>query len=376
MFKFLLPLAFCFLAMAAKATIRTVSNNPATIAQFGTIQAAIDASSNGDTVYVSGSPFIYAEFTINNKSLTVIGPGFQPDKEFPFHATATRFIISGAGSGGTHISGMRFFGFDQRPVIADVSNIRISRNRFESSSAPSPTTFTFYSDNGYIFSNILFENNVFNGFTFRVESNSKALTNSLFRNNLFFFNTAYYNVGVIRGFTNSSNVTFDHNLIMGPSAEANKAYPLTGMLLFEENCRFLNLSNNIMIRFNASENNTGSMFYNNLTFDALNNAPWSTNGNLDGGGNLAGVDPQMAAQAAVYDGTFNPIADYTISEGPANNAGTDGKDIGLLYDETGPYNWNKARNSRLPRLTRLLLPNAVIEQGGNLEVNLKAVKAN
>ncbi|HJS55472.1 MAG TPA: hypothetical protein VJ765_13050, partial [Chitinophagaceae bacterium] len=46
------------------ATVRTVSNNPATIAQYSTIQAAVDASSSGDTVYIHGSPSAYAAFTI------------------------------------------------------------------------------------------------------------------------------------------------------------------------------------------------------------------------------------------------------------------------------------------------------------------------
>jgi hypothetical protein len=40
----------CLLTLNGFATIRTVSNNPTTIAQFSVIQAAIDASSSGDTI--------------------------------------------------------------------------------------------------------------------------------------------------------------------------------------------------------------------------------------------------------------------------------------------------------------------------------------
>lgn len=58
---------FLLLISIAQATVRTVSNVPSTLAQFNTIQAAVDASNNGDTVYVHGSPNQYAGFTITNK---------------------------------------------------------------------------------------------------------------------------------------------------------------------------------------------------------------------------------------------------------------------------------------------------------------------
>ncbi len=54
------------------ATIRTVSNSPATLAQFSTIQAAVNASASGDTIYVHGSPNAYATFTITNKQLVIM----------------------------------------------------------------------------------------------------------------------------------------------------------------------------------------------------------------------------------------------------------------------------------------------------------------
>ncbi len=68
-------------AICARATVRTVSSNPSTLGQFSTIQAAIDASIAGDTVYVYGSPNIYAGFSIVDKAITVLGPGWSPDKK-------------------------------------------------------------------------------------------------------------------------------------------------------------------------------------------------------------------------------------------------------------------------------------------------------
>src|SRR5690349_16280 len=71
-------LLLLFFTFGAFATVRTVSSNPATLGQFSTIQAAIDASADGDSVYVYGSPNTYAAFIIQDKKITVIGPGWSP----------------------------------------------------------------------------------------------------------------------------------------------------------------------------------------------------------------------------------------------------------------------------------------------------------
>jgi hypothetical protein len=361
--KLLFPLC-CLVAIQSFATIRTVSNSPSTIAQHSTIQAAIDASSSGDTIHVLGSPFNYAAFSLTDKKLAIIGPGFAPDKEIALLATVEAgSIIKGTGSSNSVIMGMRFFGFKiEGPFPTDLQFIR---NYFDGGSfAPNPRLFRFSGDG--VCKNYLFESNAFNSFQLFAES--PGLENFLFRNNYFHFNTGFYGPGIFRRFTNCTNVVIDHNLFMGPAAGS--------LNIFSENGRFFTLSNNVFVHMDAAADNTGSYFNNNITFEAGDNTPWLSNGNVDGGGNLANTDPQMAAQAAANAGVFNLIADYSITAGPANNAGADGKDIGLLYDDTGPYNWAKARNNRLSRVTRMLLPNAVIQQGGSLEVNLKAVKAN
>ncbi|MBX2915453.1 MAG: hypothetical protein KF856_09320 [Cyclobacteriaceae bacterium] len=83
------------------ATVRTVSSNPSTIGQFSTIQAAIDVSADGDTVYVYGSPNIYAGFDIVDKKITVIGPGWAPDKNLPLQAIVNGVNIRNSPAGGS-----------------------------------------------------------------------------------------------------------------------------------------------------------------------------------------------------------------------------------------------------------------------------------
>src|ERR1700704_5792352 len=97
--KFLSLIVILFFAFYANAIIRTVSNSPSTLAQFNTIQAAITASNSGDTVYVHGSPNAYAAFTITNKQLVIMGPGWSPNKNLPFTANVPGFTITGTTSG-------------------------------------------------------------------------------------------------------------------------------------------------------------------------------------------------------------------------------------------------------------------------------------
>src|SRR5688572_11382570 len=90
-----------FIGTYSFATVRTVSNTPSTLAQFSTIQAAIDASSDGDTVYVYGSPNTYTSFTILDKKIAVIGPGWSPDKDLALTANVSGCIIRNSAAGGT-----------------------------------------------------------------------------------------------------------------------------------------------------------------------------------------------------------------------------------------------------------------------------------
>ena len=353
---------FLFLLIFASvnlfATIRTVSNSPATLAQFNTIQAAINASISGDTVYVHGSPNTYAAFTITNKQLVILGPGWSPNKNLPFTAIVPGFTITGASSGNTEIQGMVF----NSTIIINAShpdNLRFIRNQFFNLSFQINEGSTTYI--GYLFEGNLFDNAQVTGTT------STTYQNFLFQNNYFFENGSVVD-GNIAGFFNSVNVLFNHNIWYGPGSGSRNC--------FTSSCRFLTITNNIFVRRDAASSNSSSTFNNNITFNAVNNTPWASNGNTDAGGNVANLDPQMVAQAAVNAGTNNPLLDFTIAAGPANNSGSDGKDMGLLYDAVGSLNWTTSRGSRLPFIFSMNIVNPTIPVGGTLNVAVEARKNN
>lgn len=355
-------------------TVRTVSNNPATIAQFSTIQSAIDASADSDTVYVYGSPNTYDAFTILDKRITVFGPGRSPDKNLPLQAIVNGATLrnspAGGSADGSELHGLVFVGevnLTRSQVGGDgsVNNVRVMRCQF------SNRIIWQLNATGHLLEGNIFYNQL--NFT-----GSASYTNFLFQNNIFYFNAAVL-PSQISSLTNSVNVRFDHNLFYSNNNAGGSV-----VSVFGSNCRFLNFSNNIFNQANAGLNVSFSTFTNNITnnitlnsSNAVSNAtPWSVNNNVDGGGNIANQSPQLSAQTAVDAGNGSQLLDFRIVSGPANDAGSDGKDLGLLYDTVGSLNWDNSRNARLPRIFSMNITTPTVSPGGNISVTIDARKSN
>ncbi len=360
-------------SVLAFATVRTVSNTPSTLGQFNTIQAAIDASSDSDTVYVYGSPNTYALFTITDKKITVIGPGWSPDKNLPLLALVAGANIRNSPAGGTpdgsELQGLIFtttVNASYNAVGGDlgVNNIRLIRCQF----------------NGAVQWNLAASGHLLEGCIFYNTldfSSSVTYQNLLFQNNMIFFTAG--GIGTqINNLFNSVNIRFDHNLFYS----SNNAGGNTVQLF--SNSRFISFSNNIFNQVNAGLSLSFSTFNNNITnnitlnsANAISNAtPWAVNSNVDGGGNIANTSPGMFDQTLINGINTNPLLNFTIASGPANNSGSDGKDLGLLFDATGSLNWTNSRNSRLPRIFSMNITTPTVTPGGNLSVTIDARKSN
>jgi hypothetical protein len=339
------------------ATVRTVNNNPNALAQYNTIQAAVDASATGDTIYVHGSNVQYAAFTLTNKRLVVIGPGWLPSRNFaPFTAQVMQITITGSGSAGTEIQGLVVLTTVTLNGTPAPDNVRFIRNQFKSA---------VYIINNGTSSGCIFQSNWFDQGYLSVTS-AGTYSNYLIQNNIFYATSTNGNVG---GFLNSTGVLFDHNLWYGPTSLAATVNCFSGT------CQSLLLTNNIFVHRDAAPNNSLSTFNNNITFACKVDTPWLTNGN-GGVGNIANTDPQMFNQDSVNAGHDNPLLNFTIAAGPANNAGTDGRDLGLMYNSVGILNWDFTRMSRLPYIYNMNISNSTIAPGGTLTVQVEARKYN
>ncbi|MEP7319823.1 MAG: hypothetical protein ABI921_13805, partial [Panacibacter sp.] len=311
----------CF-AVITKATIRTVCNMPSPSAQFSTIQSAVDSSSTGDTVLVQGSGTPYASFVIADKRLVVIGPGWRPLRNLPqLTADLQNCTITGPASSGTEIQGLTFrdgynYGLNIQAGVT-INSIRVIRNHFLKSvqiGASGTGNYTGY----------LFEGNWFDGASIVAGAyGGNNYSNFIIQNNIF------YN-GALVQFVKASNMLLDHNLFYYSGLYypfgTNGNYP----------CKNFTIQNNIFCRAEPVYGTSGvggavnCIFKNNITFNTNATSPWTLNGNIDGGGNVLNQDPLMAAQTQVNSGVDDPLLSFIITSGPANNKGTDGKDMGLL----------------------------------------------
>ncbi|MES2734427.1 MAG: hypothetical protein V4714_21955 [Bacteroidota bacterium] len=104
-----------------------VNNTPGVNADFTTIQAAHDAATTGDIIYVEGSFTAYGDVTFT-KRITLIGTGYFLSENSGVTATTLQAtmgsITLNTGSAGSVIKGCSFF----IVTINDVGNLTISRN--------------------------------------------------------------------------------------------------------------------------------------------------------------------------------------------------------------------------------------------------------
>jgi hypothetical protein len=371
--KIILIFIALFTSVQIFATVRTVSSNPATLGQFSTIQAAIDASSDSDTVYVYGSPNTYDLFTIADKKITVIGPGWSPDKNLPLQALVAGANIRNSPAGGSpdgsELQGLIFastVNVSHVQVSGDlnVNNVRLIRCQFNGAV-----------NWGLGSSGHLIEGNIFyNSLNF---STSVTYQNFLFQNNFFYLSICCVSTLINNAF-NSVNIRFDHNLFTSSNNAGGGNAQIFG------NCRFFSLSNNIFNQANVGLGLSFSTFNNNITNNitlnsanaSSNGTPWAVNSNVDGGANVINTNPAMTDQTSINAGSSNPLLNFTIASGSANNSGSDGKDMGLLFDAAGSLNWTNSRNSRLPRIFSMNITTPTVTPGGNLSVTVEARKSN
>ncbi len=352
-----------FFVTQANANTHTLCNFPVNVAQYNSLQVAIDESGTGDTILVQGSPVAYGHAEINDKRLTIIGPGWKPLRQQPSpNAIVEYILINGAASSGTEIQGLYFQGGGNGGVITtelnvSINNIRIIRNYFEGN-----YILIQGIDDPGITSGYVIEGNYFYGSGIQMQA-GHSFQNALIQNNV--FNTI---TNGIANFAISSNVVFNHNLFYVAGYQ--------GLFL---NCKGLLVENNIFCKVDPGIDAnyiSNSSFKNNITFGTAN-AVWTMFGNIDLGGNVLNQDPKMTDQSSVNDGVNDPLLNFTVTPGPAKNTASDGKDMGLLFDTNGSrYNWNNSRNSRIPYVFKVDIPTNTIETNTTLNVSFEARRNN
>lgn len=336
-------ISVCALFFAsANATVRTVSNNGLGGAQYSDITAAISASSNNDTIYVSGSASNYGSFTIN-KRLTIIGPGS--------HIGGNTQNTQQAYIGGS-------ITIDSTANNQSTMNIKIVGLRFDQIYINHARNLTIERCDG---SNLYCQTADVNGIYIRgcafdgIYNNTSA-TNALFE----ISNTIFKYVDKL-----TPNTLVNHCIIIGDSYYYG--YSASGTVF--TNSIFYNTNFN-----NASI--TGCVFTNNMVYN-INFTPFTlpTPGST-GSNNQAGTDPLFVNPVA-SDPSWYSIFNYNWRlqlTSTGHNAGSDGADLGV-YGGTFAIN-QIGLVPAIPQVNEININNAAVPQNGTLNLNFKARKQN
>lgn len=352
---------------------------------FPTIQEAVDAASAGDIVQVQPSPITYGSVSIN-KQITLLGIGFNLDKDIPLTSnmgsiTLTNNVDGTSEADGTIIKGLSTsainLGAETGPdfVLENIliQNCSIGYIYIASGSTYSP------SDNVEIRDNYIWGSTSGWGIYLYKYVNNYLIRNNLIINNIGFFqvtpgvNIVTNNIlyGNIRIDSEGSNTTIINNDFIGA----------TGSGAFNSNLRDCIVANNIFYGVTPSVTGGGNstsgtfqrnVFTNNLAYSTGNDAmpPSGGGASNSGSGNLVGsplfVDVQLL-------NTWSSAYDFTLQGGsPALSAGSDGTDIGISggsYPMTGT---NFVLKTTAAPVIQILNTSTVINPGDDLPVRVKA----
>ncbi len=287
--------------------LRRVNNNPGADPDYATLQAANDAASNGDTIYVEGSPTDYDGADISKK-LVIIGPGYfltdnDSTQAFGIAATFKSDINFNAGSAGSIITGCIIKNY----VNLYVNDISIIRCNVQYVAGKSDIN------------NLLILQNCFNS----VFNSYNDVTNSVISNNIV--------TGSITFSAGSGNLQIVNNVCTYSYGYAINVYNAS-------------IANNISTSTYGVTVNTGNAINNNIFAGAGTNA----NGNQ--------YNVAMANVFVDFSGSLNYSDDakWKLKTGsPAIGAGVSGIDCGVFGGPT-PYVLSGVPN--LPHIYEATIP--------------------
>lgn len=348
-FTFLLGLC-CILPAQS---VYVVDNNQGSGAEFTSLQAAIDAASANDIIYVQPSPNGYGNINIT-KPITIYGQGHIPELNAGQYASVSNIFFRSANASGSKLSGLYINNIYLDNTTYTNHDVVITNNRVAYIGGNSTTTQA----NNVVISGNYIRNANFNAID---PYNSQ---NWIISNNIIEQPQTSATWGSFSRF--NSSIIFNNNIVL-TRQNGNGS----GAIQLFANCSGTQITNNIFIFKGTSVSNFSLGSNNALSFQ--NNLTYNYNGTLDalsGSGNIDNTDPQFVAFNS--NASLNTTAnDYRIQSGsPAENAGTDGNDLGV-YNGGFPFN-PRGYPTELPYLTDFVIFNNIITPGSTLNINIKA----
>lgn len=323
------PFTFILIALFywnAYATIHTVNNSPDSAADYNNVQAAIDAATAGDTIYVAGSNAPYPNFNVD-KELTVFGSGYFSNETGVPSKVTTIFINASnvwiAGFECTNIT-LPFSSVIDNCVISDNHIKGLLYLRIGSGHLVEGNLFTRNADvsidamHAFPASDYIIRNNVIYGRISNIR-NSGAIVN----------NNVFVNSGSSAASINSNSGSFTNNIYFGHQSAGCPACTHQFELLY------------------YYDSGTSAYVGSNPMF--VNPATLPTNNTV----------------------SYDPNYDWSLQAGsPAIGVGQFGYDLGA-YGGLTPF--VPGGYPPIPRITSLTSPSSQIEEGGTVQITIQAV---
>jgi len=313
------------------AAIITVDNKTPSVGDYTTLQAAHDAASDGDTIYVYPSWAVYNGITVT-KTLTFVGTGFGYPSEGMNTTLLTGTMTFSAGSDGSSLEGFRrsdSFYVTYFYVTIDADNITIKRNRLYKITVSKNHTGTV------ILQNYLHDES--DAWLIEVGNYNELL---IANNKL--INKSYNGKGIYAPHPNIT-ITVLHNVI--------RVYNNVNALHLDNSNKFV--ANNIIVSGQCT--GTSGYYYNMCNGSQLPNRD----------GNIINVN-----MITVFD-TPNPSDPYhfhLLPDSPAIGAGQNGVDMGMY---SGSTSFVDGGAPSLPSIFHLESDHVGSQQTG-LDVTIKA----
>ena len=344
---YILVLASLISVPLLSQTTHTIDNSPNSGAEFTSLQAAIDAASEDDTLYVHPSQNSYGDITIT-KTLHLRGIAHGAELGADIFASIGTFTLnSNFGAPGITVEGLKInlinISGSENYNDAIIKNCKIGFIRVNSGSAEC--------DNWVVAGNVIQGSGV--GIIRKEGHNSWILINNHIKQNA--TNNSWH---TLDGF-NSSDLLRNNIFVTDQNNDE---------VIFCTGCSGVLIENSLML-FNGTAlslaEGSGEISYNNCLSYSY---PGGTIEALNGNNNLDNTDPMFVDAS-------NPIfsygKDFHIQPGsPAFTAGTDGGELGIFGNDY-PFNV-RGYPDDLPYPTFMEIGNSVIAPGGTLNVSFEA----
>ncbi|TVR42568.1 MAG: hypothetical protein EA392_00215, partial [Cryomorphaceae bacterium] len=322
-------------------------NSSSSGAQFTSVQAAINAATAGDTLYIHPSPNSYGNITIN-KTLHLRSAGHSPQYTNGMSASIGNITLQALiGAPGITLAGL------------DFGNLNVSNNENYNNLEIRNCRFTKITASGmvgacdnWVIAGCVHVCNNFDSIHKQSSNGWMVINNHIHQPNT---GTSW---SIIRNF-NASDI-FRNNIIVSNQ---------TGSAVVFQNCTGLSVENSILLFTNNASGidfsgNTVT-FNHSLTYHypGLALAPLNGNNNLD---NTNPMFEDIGSSPA-----FSSNKNFQLQAGsPGAGYGTDGQDIGL-YGSDFPFNMYGYAPD-IPFTTGIEILNSVVSPGGTLNVNFEA----